>query len=63
MKQGIEVYPVKFEAYEAGCDLFTVETFDTHTATVSISAGVNHKDWPAISDKIMECLIAMKLEE
>jgi len=58
----MEVYPVKFEAYDCDMGVFQVEQFDEGAATVKISSVVNVALWDEISVKIRECLVAMKLE-
>lgn len=61
----IEVYPVKFEAYdpEFKTGVFSIEAMDECCATVKIDTPVCDRSWPEISDKILECLVALRLGE
>ena len=58
----MNVYPVKFEAYDDTEPLFKVEMFDEDGATVTISSVITVELWNEISPKILECLLAMKLD-
>ena len=58
----MEVYPVKFEAYDGTEPLFKVEMFDGDCATVTISSVMTVELWDDVAPKIRECLVAMKLE-
>lgn len=58
----MDVYPVKFEAYECGDPVFKVSAFDECTANVEISIPVNVESWKEVSAEIEKCLQAMRLE-
>lgn len=59
----MDIFPVKFGAYEGSELVFTVESFDESCATVNIATIVCQKSWPEISAEIMKCLVAMNLEK
>ena len=59
----IEAFPVKFEIFEEGEILASVETQGEGAAAVTIKAWVDAKSWPELSAKIQECLVLMRLGE
>ena len=61
----IEIYPTKFEAYDADFKtaVFSIEALDECCATIKIDAAVCDKSWPEISNRVMECLVALRLGE
>jgi len=61
--QMIEAFPTKFEIYDdAKNALATIEARDECCAEVKIDTWVNPQSWQEISAKILECLVAMRLE-
>jgi len=58
----LKVYPVKFEAYQDGEQLFTVEAFDSSTATVSVDSLMTVELWDEVAAKVRECIVAMELD-
>lgn len=58
----IDVYPTKFEAYDADSGMFKVEAFDEGGAEVKIDTIVNVALWDEIAPLIRECLVQMKFE-
>ena len=59
----IKVYPTSFEAWDIGFPMFKINTDDGECANVRIDIGVTVESWKEISDKILECLVAMRLGE
>jgi len=56
----IEIFPIKFEAYNEFGQLFKVEQFDEQSAKIEITEVVSASEWPEISAKIHDCLKQMK---
>lgn len=58
----LKIYPVKFEAYQDGEQLFKVEAFDSSTATVSVDSLMTVELWDEVAAKVRECIVAMELD-
>lgn len=58
----MEIYPVKIEIYDEDLPAAKVETFDSCAAKVEVPMLVSATSWKALSEKIYEALLAMKLE-
>jgi hypothetical protein len=58
----IEVSATKFEGYEGGDGVFTVECFDEAAAKVIITDLLNVARWDEIAPLIRQCLVDMRLE-
>lgn len=57
------MYPVRFECLTEFADvMFTVEAFDSATATVKIQIAVTVESWDEIAAKVREALVMMQLE-
>jgi hypothetical protein len=59
----VKAFPTKFEIYDDIKEaMASVEAQDECCAKVKIDALVSAKDWPDLSARIQECLVAMELE-